>query len=64
MKFLTALLFGLFSGVSVMMINSGKVEMATRQFVIAGSLGGIFMYSPFCRSSCLLMLVGWTREMA
>lgn len=42
MKFLTALLFGVFSGVSVMMLNSGKIEleMATRQFVIAGSLGG------------------------
>jgi hypothetical protein len=46
MKFLTALLFGVFSGVSVMILNSGKVEleMATRQLFIAGSLGGVFMY--------------------
>lgn len=46
MKFLTALLFGVFSGVSVMMLNSGKIEleMASRQLFVAGSLGAVFMY--------------------
>lgn len=46
MKFITALLFGLFSGVTVVVLNSGKVEleMMTRQFSIVTMLGAIFMY--------------------